>query len=153
MPQSDSKLLENVYNNPYAFRARALEEVKRARRYPTFISMIEFDISHVNTKEEIENFETLDQFYTYLLNLVGRSVRDTDLISPFERGKIAILLIETPRDGAYALLERLKKTIKYFLCNNTKSPVNWRVPSRECFFPGTAGNNHDLLAALNELAS
>lgn len=140
-----------MYDNPIAFKARAMEEIKRAKRYPTFVSMVQFDISHINSEGEIENFESLDQFYSNLLNLVMRSVRDTDLVSPLSLGKIAILLVETPRDGAYVLLERLKKTIKYFLCNNTKSPINWRVPSKECFFPGGKDNSNDLLAAIEEI--
>lgn len=142
---------DNMYDNPIAFKARAIEEIKRARRYPTFVSLVTFDISHINSDGEIENFENLDQFRSNLTYLVSRSVRDTDLVSPFGSGKIALLLIETPSEGAYALLERLKKTIKYFLCNNTKSPINWRVPSSESFFPGNRDNGHDLVAALEEI--
>ncbi len=115
--------------------------------------MIQFDISHINSNEEIENFRDLEQFHSNLVNLVGRSIRDTDLISDLGIGKIAVLLVETPQEGAYTLLSRLKKTIKYFLCNNTKSPVNWRVPSKEHFYPGGRGNNHDLLEAVESLNS
>ncbi len=128
-----------------------MEEIKRARRYPTFVSMIQLDISHIDSSEEIENFEDLSQFQENLINLVGRSIRETDLISYLDYGKIAILLVETPKEGAYSALDRLKKTVKYFLCNNTKSPVNWRVPSKEHFFPGARGNNNDLLSAIDEL--
>ena len=142
-----------MYFDPTLFRNRAMEEIKRAKRYPTFVSMILLDISHINSQGEIENFDNLDQFYSNLLNLVGRSVRDTDIISPLSTGKIAILLVETAQEGTYALLERLKKTIKYFLCNNTKSPANWRVPSKESFFPALKGNNNDLLTVLDEIKS
>lgn len=142
-----------MYDDPALFRNRAMEEIKRARRYPTFVSMILLDISHINSSSEIENFENLEQFYSNLLGLVGRSVRDTDIISPLSGGRIAILLVETPQEGTYALLERLKKTVKYFLCNNTKSPANWRVPSKESFFPAIRGNSRDLLTALDDLKS
>lgn len=125
--------------------------MRRARRYPTFLSMVILDISHINSESEIENFKNLEQFHDNLANLVSRSVRDTDLISRPAFGRIAILLQETAREGAYTLLERLKKAVKYFLCNNTKSPVNWRVPSRESFFPGSRGNGNDLLTVLNEM--
>lgn len=140
-----------MYKDPDTFKARAIEEIKRARRYPTFISMILFDISHVDSSEEIENFENIDQFRSNLINLVGRSVRDTDIISQVGIGKIAVLLVETPKEGAYTMLDRLKKTIKYFLCNNTKSPTNWRVPSQEHFYPSARGNSTDLLAAIESL--
>lgn len=140
-----------MYDDQSLFKARVLEEIKRARRYPTFVSMIQFDISHINSIEEIENFENLIQFQKNLMGLVGRSVRDTDLVSHLDHGKIAILLVETAREGAYSVRDRLKKTIKYFLCNNTKSPINWRVPSKEHFFPGARGNTSDLQAAIEDL--
>jgi hypothetical protein len=142
-----------MYDSPAIFKARALEEIRRARRYPSFVSLIQLDISHINSEGEIENFENIQKFHDNLLDLVGRSVRDTDLISNRGTGRIAILLIETPREGALTLLERLKKTVRYFLCNNTKSPVNWRVPTKECYFPATKDNGDDFMAAIDEYDS
>jgi hypothetical protein len=144
---------ENMYDDPAIFKARALEEIRRARRYPSFVSLIQLDISHINSEREIENFDNIEKFHENLLDLVGRSVRDTDLISNHGTGRITLLLIETPREGARTLLERLKKTIRYFLCNNTKSPVNWRVPSRECYFPGSKDNGDDFLATIEDYDS
>lgn len=128
-----------------------MEEIQRVKRYPSFVSLLSFDLSHINSDQELENYETLDKFYRALRELIKNSVRETDLISNIYGGKIAILLIETPRKGALVLSDRLKKSIKYFLCNNTKSPLNWRISSRENSFPGSNGDEHDFITALDEI--
>ncbi len=148
----NSSGLESMYNDLGTFKARATEEIKRAKRYPTFISLVLMDVSHINSTTELENFSNLDQFYIGLGDLVKKAIRETDLISNNGFGKIAILLIETPKEGAMALSERLRKTVKYFLCNNTKSPVNWRVPTRESYFPGSTGENNSILGVLDTIS-
>ncbi len=153
MTNADSSSLESMYNNLRVFKARATEEIKRAKRYPTFISLVLVDVSHVNSSGEIQNFSNLDQFHITLQDLVRKSIRETDLISSNGSGKIAILLIETPKEGALAFAERLKKAVKYFLCNNTKSPVNWRVPTRESYFPGSTGESGSILGVLDTLSN
>ena len=140
-----------MYNNPEIFRARATEEIRRAKRYLTFISLVLMDVSHINSSGEIENFSNLNQFHISLQDLVRKSIRETDLISSDGFGKIAILLIETPKEGAMAFSERLKKTVRYFLCNNTRSPVNWRVLTRESYFPGSTGENNSILSVLDSI--
>jgi GGDEF domain-containing protein len=133
------------------FRIRAEEELHRVRRYPSFVSLLSFDLSHINKRDEIENFESLEQFYIALRDLIAHSIRDTDLISDIYNGKIAILLVETPKEGVQALSSRLKKSVRYFLCNNTKSPANWRVPSREASFPDQNNDEDSFMSAVSEI--
>jgi diguanylate cyclase (GGDEF)-like protein len=138
------------YNNKY-FKMRAMEEIQRAKRYPSFVSLLSIDLSHIDSGENLENFESIDKFYKALKELIGKSIRETDLVSDIYGGKLAILLIETPISGAQILSERLKKSLKYFLCNNTKSPLSWKVPSRETCFPSSENDEYSLLKALDEI--
>lgn len=153
---SNGKYLKNVLGksmfdkNEY-FRIRAREELQRVRRYPSFVSLLSFDLSHIDTSDEIENFETLEQFYSALKDLIAHSIRETDLISDIRNGKIAILLLETPREGAEILLDRLKKSVRYFLCNNTKSPANWRVPSKETSYPDQNKDENSFISAISDI--
>ena len=133
------------------FKNRVKEEIHRVKRYPSFVSLLSLDLSHINTDDEIENFESLEQFYAALKQLISHSVRETDLISDIHNGKISILLIETPKEGASILLDRLKKSLKYFLCNNTKSPANWRVPSSEASFPDQNNDESGFISAISDI--
>jgi two-component system cell cycle response regulator len=145
--------LETLYNDPAIFRARIEEEIRRARRYPTFLSLIYVDVSHVKSTDEIENFSEVEKFHAGLSNLIKKTVRETDLISSNGGGKIAVLLLDTPRDGASAFSKRLKRTVRYFLANNTVSPVNWRVPMGESCFPGSRGDDKGLLDLLDSMSN
>jgi GGDEF domain-containing protein len=137
-------------NNDY-FRTRAMEEIQRVKRYPSFVSLLSLDLSHINSTDELENYENLEKFYDAVRQLVKRMVRETDLISDIYNGKLAILLIKKPKQGAEILNDRLRKSIKYFLCNNTKSPLNWRVPSEHSCFPGANIDENSFLSAINEI--
>ena len=140
-----------MYHSNDYFKTRAMEEIQRVKRYPSFVSLLSLDLSHIRSDDELENFEDLEKFYGALRKLVEESIRETDLISDTYGGKIAILLIETPKNGASILSERLKKSIKYFLCNNTKSPLNWRVSTRESCFPSSNDEEKSFIHAINEI--
>lgn len=143
--------VDRMYSDPGIFKARALEEIRRARRYPTFVSLVSVDLSHIDPGAEIENFRSFGDFVSSLRSLVRQSIRETDLIGGQDHRRILILLVETPGEGAAALSERLRKTVKYFLVSNIKSPVNWRVPIREYHFPTASEEEPSLLTALDEL--
>jgi GGDEF domain-containing protein len=143
--------LRQMYRNNDYFRNRAMEEVQRVKRYPSFVSLLSLDLSHISSNDELENFENLENFYDAIRKLIEKLVRETDLISNIYNGKLAILLLETPKNGAMILSDRLKKSIKYFLCNNTKSPLNWRVPSKESCFPGGNTDEDNFLSAVKEI--
>lgn len=145
--------LDTLYNDLEVFKARIEEEIRRARRYPTFLSLVFVDVSHVDSADEIENFSEVGEFHTSLKDLVRKSIRETDLVSSNGNGKIAILLLETPREGASAFSRRLKKAVRYFLCNNTISPANWRVPITASCFPGSGGEEESLVDLLNSMGN
>ncbi len=138
-------------NSTEYFKSRALEEIQRAKRYLSFVSLLSLDISHIDSTNELENYENLDNFHNAVKDLVGKSIRETDLVSDMRSGKISILLLETSKDGALALSDRLKKTVRYFLCNNTKSPLSWRVPCKESCFPEPNNDENSFMAALQDL--
>jgi GGDEF domain-containing protein len=141
--------MDDLYGDIKAFRIRAQEELRRARRYAAFVSLILFDLSKINRNDEIEKFENSDTFMKSLRQLVRSSIRDTDIISTAGARKMFILLIDTPREGAEAFSERLQKSIRYFMCNNVKSPLNWRVPMTQYSFPAAPGDDVNMQAILD----
>ena len=143
--------LDNIYNDSTLFKARMMEEIKRARRYASYLSLISVDLSHIDTIGEMEKFTNFEDFMTSMRKFVKKTVRETDLISCTSKKHIWILLVETPTEGAAVVSGRLKKTIRYFLCDNVKSPINWRVPIKEYNFPANLTDNGGIMAAINEI--
>jgi hypothetical protein len=149
--KSDDKFeMDRIYGDPQAFKARAMEEIRRAKRYATFVSLVAVDMAHVDSADELENFGNLGDFMTSLRKLIRVSIRETDLLSIADASKVLILLLDTPREGALALSERLKKSLRYFMCNNIKSPLNWRVPIKEYSFPNAPDAELDIIAFLEQ---
>lgn len=146
----DNFEMDRIYGDPQAFKARALEEIRRARRYATFVSLVAVDMAHIDSVDELENFGNFGDFMTSLRKLIRVSVRETDLLSIAGANKVLILLMDTPREGALALAERLKKSLRYFMCDNIKSPLNWRVPIKEYSFPNAPEDELDIVAFLDQ---
>ena len=142
---------DGIYSDPLAFKARALEEISRAKRYATFVSMVSVDLSHADIQDEIENYSSYDDFMASLRKLVKASIRETDLVSDYDRHKISILLLDTAKEGASSLADRLRKLIRYFMCSNIKSPINWRVPIKEYYFPDAGDDDLNIQSFLDKL--
>ncbi len=143
--------MERFYNDPLAFKARAQEELRRAKRYATFVSIVSLDLSNIDAVRDIENYDNYDEFISSFRKLIRGSIRETDLLSISNRHRIFILLVDTPKEGASALMKRLKNTVKYFLANNIRSPLNWRIPMKEYCFPTPSGDNISIQALLDNL--
>jgi GGDEF domain-containing protein len=144
--------MDLIYKDIRTFKVRALEELRRAKRYATFVSMLLIDLSHVDSDSEIENFGNFDDFILSVRKLVRNSIRESDLITTSSRHLILILLLDTPKEGASALSERLKKSLRYFMCNNIRSPLNWRVPTKEYYFPSDPGDSFSIQAFFDQIA-
>jgi GGDEF domain-containing protein len=144
MPKKLKNILDpdRLYSDPSAFKARALEEVRRAKRYATFVSMIALDLTHIDAISDVEKFKSYDDFISSFRKLLRGSIRETDILSIFNGHKAFILLLDTPREGAEVLEERLKIALRYFMAGFIKSPLNWHVPMKEYSFPN--GSNDDL---------
>jgi GGDEF domain-containing protein len=144
--------MERIYNDPLAFKARAQEELRRAKRYATFVSIVSMDLSNIDAVSDIEKYDNYDEFISSFRKLIKGSIRETDLLSISNRRRIFILLVDTPKDGASALIKRLKNTIKYFLADNIRSPLNWRIPMKEYCFPTSTGKDVSIQAFLDKLS-
>ncbi len=121
------EMIDELHVNKDNFLARVRQELKRAQRYLNFVSYINIDTTKYSKTSEAENTNPNSEFYRKLRKLLRKSLRQTDIISGFNKGNICILLIETHKDGANKVGDRLQETIKYFLHEMFNSPLNWKV--------------------------
>ena len=127
--------LDNLHCNNDYFLSRVQQELKRSQRYLSFVSYINIDTTRFNKSGEIENTSPNNEVYIKLRKLIISSLRQTDIISGFNNGKICLLLVETQKDGADKVKQRLQESIKYFLHEMFNSPLNWRVDMNIGSFP------------------
>jgi GGDEF domain-containing protein len=143
--------MDKLYSDLMTFKARVQEELRRAKRYATFVSMVSMDLSRVEGAGDIDNYKSYDDFIMSLRKLLRGSIRESDILSISEKHRVLILLMDTPREGALALVDRLAKTLRYFMANNIKSPLNWRVPMKEYSFPTSSTDDYGIQTFLDKI--
>jgi len=143
--------MDKLYSDPLTFRARVQEELRRAKRYATFVSMVSLDLSHIDAVSDIDNSRDYDDFMASFKKLLKNSIRESDLLSISMGRRVLILLMDTPHEGANALMERLTKTLRYFMADNIKSPLNWRIPMKEYCFPTSSKDDFSIQSFIDKI--
>lgn len=128
------EILDKLYDSNDNFISRASQELKRAQRYLNFLSYLTIDTSHLNNTE-FDGSHSGNDFYRKLRHHIRTSVRQTDILSGFNNGKICVLLVDTPGEGAIIVGDRLQDSIRYFLHEVINSPKNWKVEIKSTCFP------------------
>ena len=129
-----------VGSGPY-FAARAKQELKRAERYLSFVSLVIFNVVPVcyGWDEELKK---------RVAEVAGRSVRETDLVGITDAYRVALLLVETPRRGALRASERIAgQLLDFCLKEKGKSKLEIKIHS----FPEDPQGKENFLSALDKL--
>ncbi|MDQ2103595.1 diguanylate cyclase [Azospirillum isscasi] len=93
------------------FMARAAEEVARARRNSRPLSAIMLDIDHFKKVNDTHGHATGDEAIRTVVRVCRSMVRGVDVLGRLGGEEFAILLPETPPQGAALLAERLRRTL------------------------------------------
>lgn len=125
------------------FRDSALLELKRAERYRTFLSLLVLNLSELMAtvgRRKIDSADEADYFFQMALDRVKQAARETDMISFFEDGRLAMLLPETDMSGAQTAAVRLETLISEFLGEFLQSDYRFDIPTEITSFPGPASD-------------
>jgi hypothetical protein len=144
------EILDKLYNTKDNFIARASQELKRAQRYLDFVSYLSVDTSHLD-KADFNGINPDSEFYRKLRRHIRKSVRQTDIISGFSNGKICILLVDTPSEGAGIVSQRLNDSIRYFLHEIINSPKHWKVEIKSTCFPADTATPNSFLDEIRDI--
>lgn len=108
-------------------------ELKRARRYSIFVSMVVLDLSALGKTEEGEREQVLER----LLDLLKNNIREIDKVAAIDDSRIALLFPETSRQGAEVVSRRLMEQVKGLVSKEgEKSSL---VPMEMVSYPDAAG--------------
>ncbi len=127
-------------SGPY-FAARAKQELKRAERYLSFVSLVIFNVVPVGYGWD-------EELKKKVAEVAGRSVRETDLVGVSDAYRVALLLVETPRRGAEKASERIAGQLMDFcLKEKGKSKLEIKIHA----FPEDPQGKENFLSALEKL--
>ena len=99
-----------LYNNRY-LNIRLDEEMKRAKRYTQFLSIVLISVDSLTEEIKKSGIETVSEKLRHFGNFIKANLRDTDILSQIKPGVLALILPETNIEGASSLSERLKEQI------------------------------------------
>lgn len=120
---------------------RVEQELKRAERYSSFVSLVTFECIPVSHSWD----EGLKEKVTEVL---ASSVRETDIVGVSDACRMALLLVETPRRGAERAAERVAaQLIDICLKEKGKSKLEIKILS----FPEDPQGRENFLAAVESL--
>lgn len=106
-----------LYNSRY-LNIRLDEEMKRAKRYNQFLSLVLLSVNFLSIEEIKElPFEKKGIRMKKLGEFIKIHLRDTDILSLYNTEVIALILPETNVEGAVCVSERLKDQILFAFSN------------------------------------
>ena len=112
-----------LYNTRY-LNIRLDEEMKRAKRYNQFLSLVLLNVDSFPEDNETEDdednipHERKNALMKKLGEFIKANLRDTDILSLYNQDVLALILPETSVEGAVCLSERLKDQILFAFSNN-----------------------------------
>ncbi len=102
--------LTGLYN--YRYLEIALErEIKRAERYGLSMSVIFLDVDSLKTVNDSYGHLIGSRVLKEIGGVLKKSVREVDIVIRYGGDEYTIILIETGRQGASIVAERIRKTI------------------------------------------
>ncbi len=110
-------------------------ELQRAERYRIFVSLIVLDLNLLHTNSG--GSETADS--AKLVDLVTGNTRSVDHAALVEAGKVAVLLPETPRQGAEIAGRRVVELIRSMYPTSGAGSGDLVIPLEMASFPDAAG--------------
>ncbi len=97
--------------NRRQFNVRLLEEIARARRHETPLSLALFDLDDFKKLNDFYGHPVGDRILKELGHLIRNNIRESDLAARYGGEEFALILPETRETEAYELLERLRRLI------------------------------------------
>lgn len=104
--------------NRRSFFLRGNEEIKKARRYHTPLSLIMLDIDHFKQVNDTYGHEIGDLYLRCIAHILQKNVRETDILARLGGEEFSILLPNTAIEEAGKLAERLRLEVEKTVCSN-----------------------------------
>jgi diguanylate cyclase (GGDEF)-like protein len=141
------KIQEVIFNIMF-FKKCLRQEIKKARRHRHPFSLL---LIQVPDKGKIS--DRFDSFYTELVKIVKRHIREEDMVGK-NNGEIGVILPETDRAGSEALMQRLSTLIlthPQFESDNLLGPYTRTISFQSFTYPDQFSIPEPLRAVLEEV--
>jgi diguanylate cyclase (GGDEF)-like protein len=94
------------------FEQRLSEELRRAERYGTVLSLMIMDIDHFKKFNDTYGHQTGDEVIKLVAKTIKASVREEDIAARYGGEEMLVLMPETDVEGAHKMAERVREAIQ-----------------------------------------
>lgn len=124
-------------NQPHcgAFADKVEVELSRAERYRVFVSLSVLDLTPAGAVAGDRTLEVLRE----VMRQVKSAIRASDEVALLHDHCLAVLLPETPRQGAEIAMKRLTELVKGKLVESLGAGLDRVIPVEIASYPDTAG--------------
>lgn len=137
--------LTNLFVHTY-FEQRLREELSRARRYSSSVSVIMMDIDRFKELNDSLGHQMGNVVLKRLASIIKFSVRkNEDIPSRWGGDEFAIILPETGRDGAFVLAERIRRNMENFSFSQEHKERKVSISAGISSFPSDSLEEKDLI--------
>jgi hypothetical protein len=108
---------------PEVFEFVVTNELKRAIRSQNFLTLLLLDPTPLNAEGE------RSELARELARVVGRVVRETDILSPDQEGRLAVVLLDADFDSSMVVVERLMTWVENY---EFRTPASFSIGAASC---------------------
>lgn len=126
------------------FQERLTEEVRRSDRYRQPLALLMIDVDQFKEFNDSLGHPQGDQLLREVSQIIRSYTRETDVVCRYGGDEFAILLIETNKENASQIAERMRQAFELRL--NKEGRVKITGSFGVASFPEDANNRSDLLA-------
>lgn len=102
--------LTGLHNRRY-FNERLIDEVDRAKRYGSTVSLLLCDIDHFKRVNDTYGHPVGDEVLVWIGNVFRDKLRKTDIVARYGGEEFAIILLNTEKDKAVEIAENLRLAV------------------------------------------
>ena len=132
---SQTDMLTQLYNRGH-WEGCLQNEFRRFKRTKQDCALVMFDIDHFKKVNDTYGHQAGDEVIRHTANTLLKQVRTTDIAGRYGGEEFAVLLIDTPPDGAKIFCERLRKDIESSIVTHAEIDMTYTIslgiaPARE----------------------
>jgi diguanylate cyclase (GGDEF)-like protein len=120
--QATTDRMTKLFSHHY-FQQNLEEEIARAHRYGTPLSLIMFDIDHFKKFNDTYGHLQGDLIIKDIAKILRGSVRTIDFTARYGGEEFAVILPEVNAKGAAVVAERIRKTIEQYSFSGEEGPL------------------------------
>lgn len=130
-------------NNRRAFMEHAAEELIRARRYGTPLSLAMIDLDHFKKVNDRWGHAIGDQVLIAFADILRKSMRTGDVVARVGGEEFVLLMIEAPLEEAVRAVQRIRKDVEAASLQVAAAELHWTAS----FGVTTMRGNDDTVSA------